>query len=277
MQGTQSHCSLTVKTGGKGREVGRRSKTEGTHVYLWLIHVDVGRNQHNIVIILQLKMKQIFLKSLEKKTVYFPASAPSFPILLSCPPMSLEYSLPSEFFESHTGFYTYYQSCLTSLLRPVKFLRWIIIFTSFPISDVVFLKCNFILLYLYLFFFDPFHWALAGWEGHLQTLLPLGPNGRDTETTLLDPLACDAETTASWWLNEFKCIGHQYNKLLSVHLSSMPIILIFLPWCWWVLEATRYWGKSVLFQIQIIISVLSSGGVTLWKLLNFSGPSFPDL
>ena len=32
-----------------GREVEGRLKREGTYVYLWLIHVDVGRNQHNIV------------------------------------------------------------------------------------------------------------------------------------------------------------------------------------------------------------------------------------
>lgn len=47
------------------------------------------------------------------------------------------------------------------------------------------------------YFFDPFQPALAGWEGHLQTLLPRGPNGSDTEMALLDPLACDAETTGS--------------------------------------------------------------------------------
>ena len=28
---------------------GRRFKREGAYVYLWLIHVDNGRNQHNIV------------------------------------------------------------------------------------------------------------------------------------------------------------------------------------------------------------------------------------
>jgi len=48
-QGAWSCCSVTAKTSGKGWEVGRRFKREGTCVYLWLIDVDVSRNQHNIV------------------------------------------------------------------------------------------------------------------------------------------------------------------------------------------------------------------------------------
>ena len=49
MQGARSRCSVTAKTNGKGWEVGRRFKRKGTHVYLWLIDVDVSRNQHNTV------------------------------------------------------------------------------------------------------------------------------------------------------------------------------------------------------------------------------------
>ena len=32
-----------------GREVGKGFKNEGTHVNLWLIHVDIWINYHNIV------------------------------------------------------------------------------------------------------------------------------------------------------------------------------------------------------------------------------------
>jgi len=41
--------SGTTPKGGMGREVGRMFKKEETKVYLWLIHVEFGRNQHNIV------------------------------------------------------------------------------------------------------------------------------------------------------------------------------------------------------------------------------------
>ena len=39
--------------GGKGG--GRGIQDEGTHMYLWLIHVNVWQNHYNIVISLQLK------------------------------------------------------------------------------------------------------------------------------------------------------------------------------------------------------------------------------
>ena len=44
-----------------GWEVERRFKREGTHVYLWLIHVDIWQKptQHCKAIILQLKIKKI--------------------------------------------------------------------------------------------------------------------------------------------------------------------------------------------------------------------------
>ena len=41
--------SGTTQKGGMGREVGRMFKKEETKVYLWLIHVEFDRNQHNIV------------------------------------------------------------------------------------------------------------------------------------------------------------------------------------------------------------------------------------
>ena len=31
---------INIEAGGMGREMGRRFKTEGTYVYLWLIHVE---------------------------------------------------------------------------------------------------------------------------------------------------------------------------------------------------------------------------------------------
>ena len=33
--------SVSIQRGGMGREMGGRSKREGTYVHLWLIHVDV--------------------------------------------------------------------------------------------------------------------------------------------------------------------------------------------------------------------------------------------
>ena len=41
MQGTQSQCSVITWRDEAGREVGRRSRSEGTYVCLWLIHTDV--------------------------------------------------------------------------------------------------------------------------------------------------------------------------------------------------------------------------------------------
>ena len=48
----------------EGWEEEGRFKREGTYVYLWLIHVDVGQKptQHCKAIILQLKVK-VFLKT----------------------------------------------------------------------------------------------------------------------------------------------------------------------------------------------------------------------
>ena len=40
-------------------EVGGRFKRERTYVYLWLIHVDVCRNQYYTVIFLQLKINKL--------------------------------------------------------------------------------------------------------------------------------------------------------------------------------------------------------------------------
>ena len=41
IQGAQSWCSVTTWRDRVGREVGRGLKREGTHVFLWPIHVDV--------------------------------------------------------------------------------------------------------------------------------------------------------------------------------------------------------------------------------------------
>ena len=41
IQGTQSWCSVTTWRDRVGREVGRGLRREGTHVFLWPIHVDV--------------------------------------------------------------------------------------------------------------------------------------------------------------------------------------------------------------------------------------------
>ena len=55
--GTQSQCSGTTQRERVGREVGVGFRIGGTHVYLWLIHVDVCQkpSQYCKVIIFQLK------------------------------------------------------------------------------------------------------------------------------------------------------------------------------------------------------------------------------
>ena len=64
-QGTQTEVLKQSKWNGKGWEVGRRFKREGTYVHLWLIHVGVRQksNQYCKAIILQ-------LKNLKKKEFY---------------------------------------------------------------------------------------------------------------------------------------------------------------------------------------------------------------
>ena len=47
--GSSSQCSVRAERGGMRWEVGGRFKKEGTHVYLWLMHVNICRNQHDIV------------------------------------------------------------------------------------------------------------------------------------------------------------------------------------------------------------------------------------
>lgn len=42
-QGAQGRCSVNTWQDGRGREVGWGFRREGTHVYLWPIHVDVGQ------------------------------------------------------------------------------------------------------------------------------------------------------------------------------------------------------------------------------------------
>ena len=55
-QGTQSQGSGRTQKDGVGRELWGRFKMGGTHVYLWLIHVDVWQkpSQYFKLIILQL-------------------------------------------------------------------------------------------------------------------------------------------------------------------------------------------------------------------------------
>lgn len=53
-QGTQSQCPGTAQRDRMGREVGSGLQEGGTHVYLWMIHVDSWKKNHRSVIILQL-------------------------------------------------------------------------------------------------------------------------------------------------------------------------------------------------------------------------------
>ena len=57
-QGAQILCSVTTQRGGRRWEKGRRSRREGTHIYLWLIHVTIWQKptQQCKAIILQLKI-----------------------------------------------------------------------------------------------------------------------------------------------------------------------------------------------------------------------------
>ena len=40
--GNSNRSSVTTERVGMGRKMGERFKREGTYVYLWLIHVEVG-------------------------------------------------------------------------------------------------------------------------------------------------------------------------------------------------------------------------------------------
>ena len=53
--------SVTTYRGRKGWEMGGRFKREGTHIYLWLIHVDVWQRptQYCEAIFLQLKISKL--------------------------------------------------------------------------------------------------------------------------------------------------------------------------------------------------------------------------
>ena len=53
-QGTQSQCPVTAQRERVGREGGVGLQEGGTHVYLWMIHVDLWKKNHRSVIILQL-------------------------------------------------------------------------------------------------------------------------------------------------------------------------------------------------------------------------------
>ena len=55
--GSSTWCSVTIRGGGMGEEVGGRFKRESIYVYLWLIHVVWQKPiQHCKAIILQIKI-----------------------------------------------------------------------------------------------------------------------------------------------------------------------------------------------------------------------------
>ena len=58
IQGTQTGA-VTIYRSGMGRKVGGRFRREGTHVYLWLIHVEIWQKTTKFckAMILQLKEK----------------------------------------------------------------------------------------------------------------------------------------------------------------------------------------------------------------------------
>ena len=57
-QGTQSRCSVTTWRDGVGREVGGGLISEGTHVCLWPIHVDVWQKPSQYCNYLPIKIKE---------------------------------------------------------------------------------------------------------------------------------------------------------------------------------------------------------------------------
>ena len=48
-QDTQSQCSVTAQWDGVGIDFREKFRMEETHVCLWLIHIDVWQNHHNMV------------------------------------------------------------------------------------------------------------------------------------------------------------------------------------------------------------------------------------
>ena len=70
---SSTQCSVKTQRGGMGWEMGGRFKKEGMYVYLWLIHSDVCKTQHNIG-------KQ--LSSNKKKNFFKPQPLPSLNISL---------------------------------------------------------------------------------------------------------------------------------------------------------------------------------------------------
>ena len=69
-QGAQILCSVTTQRGGRRWEKGRRSRREGTHIYLWLIHVTIWQKptQQCKAIILQLKIYNLPKKKKKEST-----------------------------------------------------------------------------------------------------------------------------------------------------------------------------------------------------------------
>ena len=56
-QGTQSECSGTTQSDGLGREVGGGFRMGGTHIHLWLIHVNVRQKQPQYYKVISLQLK----------------------------------------------------------------------------------------------------------------------------------------------------------------------------------------------------------------------------
>ena len=58
-QGTQSQCSVTTWRDRVWKEVGRGFRMKGTHVYLWLIYIDVWQKTSRYCKVVILQLKQI--------------------------------------------------------------------------------------------------------------------------------------------------------------------------------------------------------------------------
>ena len=83
--------SVITQMGGMVWEVGGMFKTEGTYVYLWLIHADVWQKpiQYYKAIILQLKINTL-------KKISFQQFFPQHPVVCNnCPPKSTQIKLAS--------------------------------------------------------------------------------------------------------------------------------------------------------------------------------------
>ena len=96
-QSSQRYCAETTQRDGKGREVGGQFEMGGTHVYPWLIHVNVWQKtpQYCKAISLQLKYinkrqkyiytsRSLSLRSLLNCTLKFWTERGHFPLVPKC-------------------------------------------------------------------------------------------------------------------------------------------------------------------------------------------------